>query len=133
MVAAKSKGAALNESAEPVTNLTNAEEVAERSPDAESAGDKFEKDYVVVASKWSDEDWAHEANIEATRQSAINAGVRPTEHGAFVGSEEHPDGVSLILHYEVGAVPAHEEDAPQVKVIEDPENESAAKLEDAQK
>lgn len=122
MVSAKRKGEALN-----------AEEVAERSPDAESAGDKFEKDFVVVKDKWADEDWQHEANIEATRQAAINAGVRPTEHGSFVGAEDHKDGVSLTLHYEVGAVPAHEDEAPQVKVIEDPKNESAQKLEDAQK
>lgn len=107
--------------------------VADRSPDAENSGEKFEKDFVVVEAKWLGEDWQHEANIEATRQAAINAGVRPTEHGAFVGSDKHEDGVSLILHYEVGAELASSPDAPSVKVIENPDESSAEKLEDAQK
>lgn len=131
-MATAKKNESLNETAKPVTSLPKADEVAERSPDAESQGDKFEKDFVVVAAKWSDEDWAHEANIEATRQAAINAGVRPTAHGSFDGSEDHEDGVSLILHYSVDAVPAHSKDAPQVKVIEDADNSSAEKLADKQ-
>lgn len=129
MVSAKRKG----EQIESVTDLAPDAEVAARTADSESGDSKFEKDFVVIKDKWAGEDWQHEANIEATRQAAINQGVRPTEHGSFVGEEDHEDGVSLVLKYAVAGVPAHVEDAPEgVKVIEDPENESGQKLEDAQ-
>lgn len=98
-----------------VTDMTSGEEVAARSQDItdKKTSKVHVKDFVVLKSTWAgdrkvgDSD-AHLANLEATRQGLISQGLRPTGDGKFAGEEDHPDGVSLILHYEVPAVPAHE-------------------------
>jgi hypothetical protein len=87
------------------------EEVAARSQDITDAetSDVHRKDYVVLRRDWEgtiEKDDAHLANIEAMRQAMIGQGLRPTADGKFVGSAKHPDGVSLVLSYEVAATPA---------------------------
>lgn len=80
-----------------------------------TSGSVFQKDFVVQKKQFVETDEKHERNIAATRQEAINLGLRPTEHGSFVGSEDHPDGLSVIQHYEVAVQPAVEGEAgPQV-------------------
>jgi hypothetical protein len=88
-------------------------EVAERSQDEDSAtATVHRKDFVVLKAAWSEDDAPvdvdkkHVDNIEATRQYLMHQGLRPTGDGKFTGSEDHPDGVSLILHYEVPVTPA---------------------------
>jgi hypothetical protein len=88
-------------------------EVAERSQDVEAPTAKVHrKDFVVLKSAWEgdlaavDVEQKHRDNVEATRQYLIHQGLRPTGDGKFAGKEDHPDGVSLILHYDVPVTPA---------------------------
>ena len=94
-----------------VDEMSSKEQVAARSQDVTEtqATDTHRKDYVVLKSTWGESvehDDAHLANIEAARQAMMAQGLRPTSDGKFVGEENHPDGKSLILHYDIGAVPA---------------------------
>lgn len=82
-------------------------EVAERSQDeTRPTASVHRKVFVVLAADFHDEEAFHRRNIEATRQAMIGQGLHPSGDGKFVGSEEHPDGVSLCLTYEVPATPA---------------------------
>lgn len=89
-------------------------EVAERSADVhEKASDVHRKVFVIprnglVSQDYSDaiHDDMHKANIDGMRQEMVLNGLRPTADGSFVGAEDHPDGASVCLTYEVAAVPA---------------------------
>lgn len=90
-------------------------EIAQRSADTDAASsDAHTKKYVVLARDWHGTDDEHRRNIEAARQAMISTGLRPTGDGEYVGSEDHPDGKSLILTYSIparAAVVAHGETA----------------------
>lgn len=84
-------------------------EIAERSQDeSRPTAAAHRKVFVVLKSAWetTDREVAHLHNIEATRQYMIGQGLRPTGDGKHLSSEDHPDGKSLILTYEVPATPA---------------------------
>lgn len=88
-------------------------EVAERSQDEpKPTATVHRKDYVVLKSAWEgdlstvDVEQKHRDNIEAARQALIHQGLRPTGDGKFTGQDDHPDGKSLTLHYEVPVKPA---------------------------
>jgi hypothetical protein len=84
-------------------------EVSERSADVTKADTlTHRKDFVLLKREYgsNDHDEMHRANVEATRQYLISQGMRPTADGKFAGSDDHPDGVSIILHYDVPVVPA---------------------------
>lgn len=87
-------------------------EVAERSADVEKASsDVHRKAFVLLRAAYEAQDGdarkgLHLANVEATRQAMIGQGLRPSADGKFVKSEQHPDGRSITLFYDVPAVPA---------------------------
>lgn len=88
----------------PALNGDESVEIAERSQDEDRlTATVHRKKFVVLARDWHGTDEAHRANIEATRQAMIGQGLRPTADGKYVGSEDHPDGASLVLTYEVPA------------------------------
>lgn len=98
-------------------------EIAKRSQDVHvEATDTHRKGFVVTKQSWtenSDEGNAvrHERNITATRQYLMQQGLRPVEDGRFVEAEDHQDGLSVILWYEVkvrAAVVADGEEEPEV-------------------
>lgn len=80
-------------------------EVAKRTADG-SDGMRFVKEFVVLASQWTDEGYAHEANKAGTVNEAIQRGLHPRGDVAFDGAEPHPDGASTVLTYSVETVPA---------------------------
>jgi hypothetical protein len=80
-------------------------EVDERSADG-SDGTRFIKEFVVLAARWTDEDYQHEANRAGMVGEAIQRGLHPRGTVSFDGQEQHPDGLSLILTYSVDTVPA---------------------------
>lgn len=51
--------------------------------------------------------FSHEANIAATRQGIINAGLRPLTDVKHVSTKTHEDGISKVLAYEAEVIPAH--------------------------
>jgi len=73
-------------------------EVSKRNIDSES-GTQFVKQYVVVKKYWPGEAYMHEANIKNTREVMLHHGLRAAGDVTFLGEEDHPDGVSLILSY----------------------------------
>lgn len=84
-------------------------EVAERTQDTDEAeSGEFVKDFVVRRDQFDaeDPDAVHARNATAVRQFMVNQGLRPSADVRFVGEEEHWDGVSVVLRYSVGAVPA---------------------------
>lgn len=84
-------------------------EVAERSADVTKADTlTHRKDFVLLKADYEGNDKAelHRANVEAARQYLISQGMRPTGDGKFTSSTDHPDGVSITLHYDVPVVPA---------------------------
>jgi hypothetical protein len=84
-------------------------EVSERSTDQPKPDTlTHRKDFVLLKREYESNDHAelHRANVEATRQYLISQGMRPTADGKFTSAEDHPDGVSVILHYDVPVVPA---------------------------
>lgn len=98
-------------------------EVDKRSPDG-SDGTRHVKEFVVLADAWTGEEYQHEANKAGVANEAIQRGLHPRGEATFDGSEEHPDGLSLILTYSVETVPAsvdhHPEDTTTPRdVIED--------------
>jgi hypothetical protein len=80
-------------------------EVAERSADG-SDGTRFVKEFVVLAARWNDEDYQHEANRAGVVNEAIQRGLHPRGDVSFDGGEQHLDGLSLVLTYSVETVPA---------------------------
>ncbi|MFE1849859.1 hypothetical protein [Streptomyces sp. NPDC059489] len=86
-------------------------EVDKRSPDG-SEGTRHRKEFVVLAARWTGEDYQHEANRAATVGEAIQRGLHPRGDVSFDGQEEHPDGVSLTLAYSVETVPASVDHQP---------------------
>lgn len=82
---------------------TDDQEVAVRQADSDS-NDKFVKDYVIFNHGDGEND--HEDYVNATRQEAINRGLRPTGDVSFDGKQAHPDGESQILTFSVGVEPA---------------------------
>jgi hypothetical protein len=87
-------------------------EVDERSPDG-SEGTRFVKEFVVLAARWTDEDYQHEANRAGVVNEAIQRGLHPRGDVAFDGQEQHPDGLSLTLTYSVDTVPASVDHQPE--------------------
>jgi hypothetical protein len=84
-------------------------EVAERTQDTDKAeSGEFVKDFIVRRDQFDaeDPDAVHARNATAVRQFMVNQGLRPDADVRFVGEEDHWDGVSVVLHYSVGAVPA---------------------------
>jgi hypothetical protein len=87
-------------------------EVDERSADG-SDGTRFIKEFVVLAARWNDEDYQHEANRAGVVGEAIQRGLHPRGKVAFDGGEPHSDGLSLILTYSVDTVPASVDHQPE--------------------
>lgn len=87
-------------------------EVDERSADG-SDGMRFVKEFVVLAARWNDEDYQHEANRVGVVNEAIQRGLHPRGDVTFDGAEGHPDGVSLTLRYSVETVPASVDHRPE--------------------
>lgn len=89
-----------------------AEEVAARTADTDQAkAKKHRKVFVLptVAYDGHGKEAAkqlHDRNLTATRQEMVSKGLRPTGTGRFVKAEEHGDGASTDLIYEVPAEPA---------------------------
>lgn len=90
-------------------------EVAQRSTDVQATGtSKHRKTYVLLREQYNARTFDHVPNINATRQFMLDYGLRPVGDVKFAGSERHPDGVSVRLHYEGEAVPAVVATAPAV-------------------
>ena len=87
-------------------------EVDERSADG-SDGMRFVKQFVVLAARWNDEDYQHEANRAGTVNEAIQRGLHPRGKVKFDGGEAHPDGLSLVLTYSVDTIPASVDHHPE--------------------
>lgn len=87
-------------------------EVAERSTDG-SEGTRHVKDFVILARDWSGTDAQHEAYRTAAANEAIQRGLHPRGDVSFDGSQDHPDGVSLVLTYSVDTVPSSVDHTPQ--------------------
>jgi hypothetical protein len=84
-------------------------EVAERSADVTKPDTTtHRKDFVLQreAFEGNDQTEIHTANIAATRQYLISQGMRPTGDGKFAGSDNLPDGLNVVLHYDVPVTPA---------------------------
>lgn len=91
-------------------------EIAKRSQDVHvEATDTHLKVFVLLKRQYSNDADVHEANILATRQYLINQGLRPVEHGSFVGAEDNEDGESVNLTYAVKVEAAHVATDPEVK------------------
>lgn len=102
--AAEKRAAEAAEEQHPALEGAEGVEVAQRSQDEEKPSvEVHKKKFVVLARDYYDDEATHLANVEATRQAMIGQGLRPTADGGFVGAEKHPDGVSLVLTYEVPA------------------------------
>ena len=54
-----------------------------------------------------------EANKAAVTNEAIQRGLHPRGEASFVGAEDHPDGVSVVLTYSVETVPSSVDHAPE--------------------
>jgi hypothetical protein len=87
-------------------------EVDERSADG-SDGTRFVKEFVVLAARWNDEDYQHEANRAGVVNEAIQRGLHPRGSVSFDGAEGHDDGLSLVLTYSVETVPASVDHSPE--------------------
>jgi hypothetical protein len=87
-------------------------EVAKRSA-GDADGTRYVRDFVVLAARWTGEDYQHEANRSALVGEAIQRGLHPRGDVAFDGQEGHPDGVSLVLTYSVDTVPASVDHHPE--------------------
>lgn len=87
-------------------------EVDERTADG-SDGMRFVKEFVVLAARWNDEDYQHEANRAGVVNEAIQRGLHPRGDVRFDGAEGHPDGLSLVLTYSVETVPASVDHHPE--------------------
>ncbi|WP_020135053.1 hypothetical protein [Streptomyces sp. 351MFTsu5.1] len=98
----------------PAKDGEAAVEVDERSADG-AEGTRYVKEFVVLKSSWParDEEAAHDANAAAVANEAIQRGLHPRGKATFDGSEDHPDGLSLILTYSVNTVPSSVDDQPQ--------------------
>jgi hypothetical protein len=88
-------------------------EVARRSADG-SDGTRHVKEFVVFGDALPDEDGpAHEPNKVGVLQEAIQRGLHPRGDVSFDGAETLGDGVSRLLRYSVGVVPAAVDSEPQ--------------------
>jgi hypothetical protein len=87
-------------------------EVDERTADG-ADGSRFVKEFVVLAARWTDEDYQHEANRAGVVNEAIQRGLHPRGSVSFDGQEQHPDGLSLTLTYSVDTVPASVDHQPE--------------------
>jgi hypothetical protein len=87
-------------------------EVDKRSADG-SEGTRHVKEFVVLAARWTGEDYQHEANRAALVNEAIQRGLHPRGDVSFDGQEDHPDGQSLVLTYSVETVPSSVDDQPE--------------------
>jgi hypothetical protein len=87
-------------------------EVDERTADGAN-GMRFVKQFVVLAARWTDEDYQHEANRAGVVNEAIQRGLHPRGDVSFDGGELHADGVSLVLTYSVETVPASVDHRPE--------------------
>lgn len=89
-----------------------ATEVDERTADG-ADGMRFVKEFVVLAARWNDEDYQHEANRAGVVNEAIQRGLHPRGEVSYDGAEQHPDGLSLVLTYSVETVPASVDEHPE--------------------
>lgn len=83
-------------------------EVAERTTDTDKTSTgTYVKKFVTpkAAYETGDKDAVHGRNINAVRQYMLNGGLRPNAEVSFAGAEDHWDGVSVVLSYEVKATP----------------------------
>jgi hypothetical protein len=81
---------------------------------ADGADDmRFVKEFVVLAARWNDEDYQHEANRAGVVNEAIQRGLHPRGKVSFDGATEHADGLSLVLAYSVETVPASVDHHPE--------------------
>lgn len=117
--AAKSDDAKTGDPADEQAHVADAEadtEVAARSADVDEVkAEKHRKEFVHGPGKYTvASGFSHEANIAATRQYLINQGLRPVGDVEHVSTRKHEDGVSVVLAYEVEAVPAHLAEAYEV-------------------
>ncbi|MEH0586223.1 hypothetical protein QA942_19885 [Streptomyces sp. B21-106] len=87
-------------------------EVDKRSPDG-SSGTRHVKEFVVLGDAWTGEEYQHEANKAAVANEAIQRGLHPRGEATFDGSEDHPDGESVVLTYSVETVPSSVDDQPE--------------------
>jgi hypothetical protein len=87
-------------------------EVDERTADG-AQGMRFVKQFVVLAARWNDEDYQHEANRAGVVNEAIQRGLHPHGGVAFDGAEQHADGLSLVLTYSVETAPASVDHHPE--------------------
>lgn len=101
--AAAAEGQAHTADAKPAT------EVAARSADVgDVSTETHRKEFVHGPGVYTEAGgFSHEANIAATRQGLINAGLRPIGDVKHVSTKTHEDGISKVLAYEVEAIPAH--------------------------
>jgi hypothetical protein len=89
--------------------------VASKSIDGDD-GSHFEKHFVLLARDFG-AGYDHSPNFTGTTQEAVNVGVRLTGDVEYIGKEDHPDGVSVILKYRAPVLPADHPDAP-VNVVD---------------
>lgn len=89
--------------------------VAEKNIDG-AESDAFTKQFVLKTRDFG-AGYDHTPNFTGTTQEAVNVGLRLTGDVEYVGSEDHPDGKSVILTYRAPVLPAWHEDAP-VNVVD---------------
>ena len=87
-------------------------EVDKRSADG-SEGTRFVKEFVVLGRDWTGEEYQHEANRAGVANEAIQRGLHPRGEASFDGSEDHEDGVSVVLTYSVDTVPSSVDHQPE--------------------
>jgi len=87
-------------------------EVDKRSPDG-AEGTRHVKEFVVHGAGWTGEEYQHEANKAAVANEAIQRGLHPRGEASFDGSEDHEDGVSVVLTYSVDTVPSSVDHQPE--------------------
>lgn len=99
-----------------VADASAATEVAARSADVDEVKtETHRKEFVHGPGTYTEAGgFSHEANIAATRQYLINAGLRPVGDVKHVSTKTHEDGVSKVLAYEGEVVPAHLAEAYEV-------------------
>lgn len=87
-------------------------EVDKRSADG-GKGTRYVKEFVVLAARWTGEDYQHEANRAGVVNEAIQRGLHPRGSVSFDGQENHDDGLSLVLTYSVETVPSSVDGQPE--------------------
>lgn len=90
------------------SDLSDPEIIARRSADIEAEeANEYRKVFVLPPGPKPTpaNGYAHDANMAATRQYAIQAGLYPTGDVRHVSTKQHDNGVSWVLTYAVKVVP----------------------------